>query len=549
MATQASDSSWTERLGLRVKPQVFFPSTALIFAVLLFATLFTETASTVFSTVQSTIIDTFGWFYTVSVAIYVLFILGLCFSRYGSVKLGPDDAEPDYSYTAWFAMLFSAGMGIGLLFYGVAEPVLHFTSPPVGEGGNVEAARKAMEITFFHWGIHAWSIYIVVGLSLAYFAYRHDLPLTLRSALYPLIGDRIYGPIGHVVDTVAVLGTLFGVATSLGFGVTQVNAGLHYLVGIPDALWVQLTLIAGITAFATISVVSGLDAGIRRLSEANLGFGLFLLVFVFLGGSSIFLLDAFLQNVGGYLQNIVSMTFQTYAFQDGDWKSSWTLMYWGWWTSWSPFVGMFIARVSRGRTIREFIGGVLLVPTVVTLLWMTIFGESAIQMILGGNGDMITQAVNESIPTALFAFLDQYPLSALSSGIATLVIITFFITSSDSGSLVIDIITAGGRTDPPVAQRVFWAVTEGTVAAVLLLAGGLSALQTASITTALPFTAVLLIMCYGLWKGLRAERIHAESDEPDPLPEDDPATKMVRRDGAMWGDGAPEPTDEEVVTA
>jgi choline/glycine/proline betaine transport protein len=549
MATQASDSSWTERLGLRVNPQVFFPSTALIFAVLLFATLFTETASTAFSTVQSTIIDTFGWFYTVSVAIYVLFILGLCFSRYGSVKLGPDDAEPDYSYTAWFAMLFSAGMGIGLLFYGVAEPVLHFTSPPVGEGGNVEAARKAMEITFFHWGIHAWSIYIVVGLSLAYFAYRHDLPLTLRSALYPLIGDRIYGPIGHVVDTVAVLGTLFGVATSLGFGVTQVNAGLHYLVGIPDALWVQLTLIAGITAFATISVVSGLDAGIRRLSEANLGFGLFLLVFVFLGGSSIFLLDAFLQNVGGYLQNIVSMTFQTYAFQDGDWKSSWTLMYWGWWTSWSPFVGMFIARVSRGRTIREFIGGVLLVPTVVTLLWMTIFGESAIQMILGGNGDMITQAVNESIPTALFAFLDQYPLSALSSGIATLVIITFFITSSDSGSLVIDIITAGGRTDPPVAQRVFWAVTEGTVAAVLLLAGGLSALQTASITTALPFTAVLLIMCYGLWKGLRAERIHAESDEPDPLPEDDPATKMVRRDGAMWGDGAPEPTDEEVVTA
>ena len=549
MATQASDSSWTERLGLRVKPQVFFPSTALIFAVLLFATLFTETASTVFSTVQSTIIDTFGWFYTVSVAVYVLFILGLCFSRYGSVKLGPDDAEPDYSYTAWFAMLFSAGMGIGLLFYGVAEPVLHFTSPPVGEGGNVEAARKAMEITFFHWGIHAWSIYIVVGLSLAYFAYRHDLPLTLRSALYPLIGDRIYGPIGHVVDTVAVLGTLFGVATSLGFGVTQVNAGLHYLVGIPDALWVQLTLIASITAFATISVVSGLDAGIRRLSEANLGFGLFLLVFVFLGGSSIFLLNAFLQNVGGYLQNIVSMTFQTYAFQDGDWKSGWTLMYWGWWTSWSPFVGMFIARVSRGRTIREFISGVLLVPTVVTLLWMTIFGESAIQMILGGNGDMITQAVNESIPTALFAFLDQYPLSALSSGIATLVIITFFITSSDSGSLVIDIITAGGRIDPPVAQRVFWAVTEGTVAAVLLLAGGLSALQTASITTALPFTAVLLFMCYGLWKGLRAERIHAESDEPDPLPEDDPATKMVRRDGAVWGDGAPEPADEEAVTA
>jgi choline/glycine/proline betaine transport protein len=543
MTQQTSESRWTERLGLDVNPPVFFTSAVLIAAVLLFATFFTETASSVFSTVHSSIIDGFGWFYTVSVAVYVVFIISLFFSRYGSVKLGPDDAEPDYSYTAWFAMLFSAGMGIGLLFYGVAEPVLHFTNPPVGEGGDVASARQAMQITYFHWGIHAWSIYIVVGLSLAYFAYRHDLPLTLRSALYPLIGDRIHGPIGHVVDTVAVLGTLFGVATSLGFGVTQVNAGLNYLVGIPDALWVQLTLIASITAFATISVVSGLDAGIRRLSEMNLGLGLVLAAFIFVAGPSLFLLDAFLQNTGGYLQNFVSMTFQTYAFQDGSWKSSWTLFYWGWWTSWSPFVGMFIARVSRGRTIREFIGGVLLVPTVVTLAWMTIFGESAIQMILGGNGDMITQAVNESIPTALFAFLDQYALSGVSSAIATMVIITFFITSSDSGSLVIDIITAGGRTDPPVGQRVFWAVTEGTVAAVLLVAGGLSALQTASITTALPFTAVLLIMCYGLWKGLRAERIEAQSDEPDPLPDDDPAAQMIRRDGH------PETADEDRVTA
>ena len=505
--SSTATEDWLQRLGLTVNGPVFLTSAVLILAFVVFGAVFTDTARSVFSSVQSGITTYGGWFYTLSVAVFLAFVLGLLVSPYGRVKLGPDDSEPDYSYTAWFAMLFSAGMGIGLLFYSVAEPLLHFTSPPTGEGGTAEAARRAMQITFFHWGVHAWAIYIVVGLSLAYFAYRHDLPLTLRSALYPIVGDRIYGPIGHTVDTVAVLGTMFGVATSLGLGVMQVNAGLSYLLGIPSATWVQLLLIGGITAMATISVVLGLDAGIRRLSELNLGLGLLLVLFLFAAGPTVFLMDAFVQNLGGYLQNIVSMTFRTYAFEGGDWQSSWTLFYWAWWISWSPFVGMFIARISRGRTIREFILGVLLVPTMVTFLWLTIFGDTAIQMVLNGGGEAVVEATNDSIPTALFALLGEFPLAGLSSAIATFVVVTFFVTSSDSGSLVIDIITSGGEHDPPVAQRIFWAVTEGSVAAVLLVAGGLNALQTAAITTALPFTAVLLVICYGLAKGLRRERI------------------------------------------
>ena len=505
--SSTATEDWLQRLGLTVNGPVFLTSAVLILAFVVFGAVFTDTARSVFSSVQSGITTYGGWFYTLSVAVFLAFVLGLLVSPYGRVKLGPDDSEPDYSYTAWFAMLFSAGMGIGLLFYSVAEPLLHFTSPPTGEGGTAEAARRAMQITFFHWGVHAWAIYIVVGLSLAYFAYRHDLPLTLRSALYPIVGDRIYGPIGHTVDTVAVLGTMFGVATSLGLGVMQVNAGLSYLLGIPSATWVQLLLIGSITAMATISVVLGLDAGIRRLSELNLGLGLLLVLFLFAAGPTVFLMDAFVQNLGGYLQNIVSMTFRTYAFEGGDWQSSWTLFYWAWWIAWSPFVGMFIARISRGRTIREFILGVLLVPTMVTFLWLTIFGDTAIQMVLNGGGEAVVEATNDSIPTALFALLGEFPLAGLSSAIATFVVVTFFVTSSDSGSLVIDIITSGGEHDPPVAQRIFWAVTEGSVAAVLLVAGGLNALQTAAITTALPFTAVLLVICYGLAKGLRRERI------------------------------------------
>lgn len=402
-------------------------------------------------------------------------------------------------------MLFSAGMGIGLMFFGVAEPISHYFAPPTIEGGTADAAREAMSITFFHWGLHAWAIYAVVGLSLAYFGYRKGLPLTIRSSLYPLLGERIYGPIGHAVDIMAVVSTLFGVATSLGVGVMQVNAGLNHLFGLPDNDLVHMLLIISITAAATISVVAGLDAGIKRLSEINMILAVCLLLFVLLAGPTLFLLQAFVQNLGGYFSSFVSRTFSLYAYEPNDWISDWTLFYWAWWIAWSPFVGMFIARISRGRTIREFVVSVLLVPSGFTFLWMTVFGNSAILFDMEGVVSL-GQMVVDDMPVALFQFLEALPLSAIASFLGTGLAITFFITSSDSGSLVIDIITSGGDREPPVWQRVFWAVTEGVVAAILLLAGGLAALQAASLISALPFTLVILAICWGLYQALRDER-------------------------------------------
>lgn len=494
-----------EKKKSQINPPVFFGSAALILAFVLFGVIAPEFAATVFSDVQGWIVHTFGWFYLLAVAFFLLFSVTLALSSYGDIKLGPEHSTPDYSYMSWFAMLFSAGMGIGLLFFGVAEPVMHFTSPPVGEGSTVESAREAMSITFFHWGLHAWAIYAVVGLALAYFGFRHGLPLTIRSALYPLIGERIYGPIGHVVDIFAVLGTMFGVATSLGLGVLQVNAGLNYLFEIPESTFVQIGLIAVITVFATASVVAGLNAGIKRLSELNLILAVALLLFVLVAGPTLFLLQTLVQNTGLYLSEVISKTFNLYAYEPSGWIGGWTLFYWGWWIAWSPFVGMFIARVSRGRTIREFILGVLFVPVGFTFMWMTFFGGTAISMELGDLPGTISEAVAANVPTAIFVLFEQLPWSLLASAIATLLVVTFFVTSSDSGSLVIDIITSGGHADPPVWQRIFWAVMEGVVAAVLLLAGGLTALQTASIAGALPFTLIMLVICYGLVKGLRME--------------------------------------------
>ncbi|HAU09217.1 MAG TPA: choline transporter, partial [Gammaproteobacteria bacterium] len=427
------------------------------------------------------------------------------FSRFAHLRLGADDSEPEYSYGSWFAMLFSAGMGIGLMFFGVSEPMTHFLEPPVGEGGTIDAARNAMQVTFFHWGLHAWAIYIIIGLALAYFSFRHDLPLTLRSALYPVIGDKIYGKWGNAVDIFAILGTMFGVATSLGLGVMQVNAGLNYLFGLPVSIVVQVALIAAITCAATISVVAGLDAGIRRLSELNLVLALLLMVFVLIAGPTVMLLSSLIQNIGMYLSGLVDMTFRIYAYEPNEWIGNWTLFYWAWWISWSPFVGMFIARISRGRTIREFILGVLLVPSGFTFLWLTIFGNSGLWLEMHEAGAGLATAVQTNMPTAIFVLLDQLPLTGITSALATMLIVTFFVTSSDSGSLVIDIISSGGAENPPVWQRIFWAVSEGAVAATLLVAGGLAALQTAAISSALPLIIVMFLVCYGLMKALHAE--------------------------------------------
>ncbi len=511
MVSRNSDES--PKVRVRLNAPVFGGAAGLILVFVLFSAIWPDTANRLFSAIQGWIIETFGWFYMLAVATFVIFCLGIAFSDHGRIKLGPDDAQPDYGYGSWFAMLFSAGMGIGLMFFGVAEPVTHFANPPSGAGGTVEAAREAMKITFFHWGIHAWAIYAVIGLALAYYSFRHGLPLTIRSALYPLIGERIHGPIGHAADIFAVLGTMFGVATSLGLGVLQVNAGLAYLFDLPESVPVQMLLIAVITLMATVSVVAGLDAGIKRLSEWNLALALILLVFVLVAGPTAFLLTVAVQNTGAYLSEVVSKTFTLYAYEPTEWMGGWTLFYWSWWIAWSPFVGMFIARVSRGRTIRQFVVGVLFVPVGFTFVWLSFFGNSAMELDLGAAGGALSAAVEENLPTALFRFFEYFPLSLIASLIATVLVVTFFVTSSDSGSLVIDIITSGGSDDNPVWQRTFWAILEGVVAAVLLLAGGLTALQTASITAALPFTFIMLVVCYGLLRSLRLERMRQISQD------------------------------------
>ncbi|WP_376965112.1 BCCT family transporter [Azospirillum sp. A26] len=492
-----------------INKTVSFTAGGLILFFVAVASLFTESFGARVSAVQAAIVGNFGWFYVLSVAGFLLFTLWLFISPYSAIKLGKDDDEPEFSYPTWFAMLFSAGMGIGLLFYGVAEPMLHFANPRIGEGGTPDAAREAMNLAFLHWGLHAWGIYIVVGLALGYFAYRHDLPLTIRSALYPLLGDRIRGWPGHIVDITAIVGTLFGIATSLGLGVTQINAGFAYLGLLGVGTTQQMVLLVVITAIATASAVSGVGKGIRRLSELNMLGGLLLLAFVFLLGPTVFLLSTLVENIGRYLWTLPYTSFRTLPYSGAEWQASWTMFYWGWWISWAPFVGMFIARVSRGRTIREFIGGVLFAPVALTFVWFTVFGETAIHMEMFEGGGM-AKAVADSVPTALFVMLDRLPLSTITSALGTLMVVCFFVTSADSGALVIDIIGSGGNQDPPIATRIFWAVLSGAVAAVLLLVGGLQALQTAAVTTALPFTIVMVLMCVSLVISLREERSVAQ---------------------------------------
>lgn len=494
-----------------LKP-VFIPSVIFIIALVSFTILEPQIANEVFTNVRNFVADKFGWFYMLGVGIFTLFALFLAVSPFGKFRLGPDQSKPAYSNLSWFAMLFSAGMGIGLMFWSVAEPVMHYVSPPVGTAQSIDSAKMAMNILFFHWGLHAWAIYAIVGLVLAYFSFRHGLPLSIRSALYPLIGDKIYGKIGHSVDTIAVLGTVFGVATSLGFGVLQINSGLNYLFEIPVGITTQIILIALITAIATISVILGLDGGIKRLSELNLYLAGFLLLFIFLAGPTFFLLNTLIQNIGSYLSNIVFMTFNQYSYDTtSSWMSSWTLFYWAWWIAWAPFVGMFIARVSRGRTIREFVIGVLFVPVGFTFIWMTIFGNSALYSIMNEGFTILSTAVSADVSTALFKFLEHFPFSSFVSIIAIILVVTFFVTSSDSGSLVVDTIASGGKVNNPVWQRIFWAISQGVVAIALLLAGGLQALQSASIIMALPFVFVMLIACWGMYKALSLESIRNES--------------------------------------
>ncbi|MBN4925752.1 BCCT family transporter [Hoyosella rhizosphaerae] len=495
-------AAWSSLL----KP-VFVPASIGIFGLIAFAAIFGATAAEAFDELNAFITDAVGWWYILAATGFVVFALYCALSRIGNIKLGRDDEDPEFGLLSWFAMLFSAGMGIGLLFYGVAEPMMHYLSPPDAggvAGGTDPAANQAMQLTMFHWGVHAWAIYVVVGLGLAYMTFRKGRPLSVRWLLEPLLGrKRVEGWIGHTIDSVAIIGTLFGVATSLGFGVQQIMSGLEFLGWIEASnLWIAV-LITVITLIATLSVVSGVHKGLKWLSNTNMVLAATLALFVAIAGPTLFLLQSWVQNIGGYLQALPELMLRTAPFADDGWAAGWTIFYWGWWISWAPFVGMFIARISRGRTIREFIAGVLIAPVIISSLWFTIFGDSAI-LRQRDVGDLAPDG-SVNVDTALFAYLDTLPLAIVTSVLAIAVVVFFFVTSSDSGSLVIDILATGGDVETSRITRVYWAILEGIAAAILLIVGtgSLTALQTASIATAVPFSIIMALACVSLLKAFR----------------------------------------------
>ena len=495
-----------------MNPPVFLGAAGVIVAFVAYGALAPAHAAATFAVIQGFLVEHVGWFYILAASGILLFVLWLALGRTGDLRLGGESAEPDFHGLTWFTMLLAAGMGIGLVFFGAAEPVEHYLAPLEAEARSPEAIREALFHTFFHWGLHPWGIYIAVALPLAYFHFRHELPLAPRSMLYPVIGDRIHGWIGHVVDILATVGTLFGVGTSLGLGAMQINGALERIAGVPMDLVVQLLTIAVITTIATISVVTGLRVGIRRLSQLNMGLAALIFVFVLVAGPTLYILETFVSGIGEYLQNLPRASFRIGQEEAGAWQADWTLFYWSWWIAWSPFVGIFAARISRGRTIREFILAMLFAPTLAGFFWFSALGGTALFVEHFGPGGIAGPTLEDEA-FSLFAMLEHLPWTGVMSALGALVIVIFFITSSDSGSLVDVMVTSGGHPDPPPAYRVFWCVAEGVVAAILLVAGGLAALRTASLTPALPMTLLLLVACYGLARALRIDaRISGRPD-------------------------------------
>jgi len=493
-----------QTLGLDIHNPVFVISAFLAIAFVVGTLLYQEAATIVFSEMRVWITTKFDWFFMISANLFVVLCFAVAFSKLGRVRLGGSGARPQYTDPAWLAMLFAAGVGIGLMFFGVLEPVTHTLSPPLGiDPAQVAEAKAAgMSSAIFHWGLHAWAIYAVVGLSLAFFSFNQGMPLTLRSAFYPLFGKAVWGPLGHLVDILAVLATLFGLATSLGIGAEQIAGGLNYLFDLPAGITTKIFLIAVIISIALGSVIAGLDKGVKRLSELNLGLAAGLLLFVLLAGPTLAILGTTVQAIIDYAYYLPQLSNpigrSDFAFLHG-----WTTFYWAWWIAWSPFVGMFIARVSYGRTVREFIVWVLIIPTLIGVIWMSTFGGTALEQLLNEG----YRGVADSVPElALFKMLEGLPFTSLVSGISIFLIALFFVTSADSGSLVVDTITAGGKMDAPVRQRVFWCVLTGLVSIALLVGGGIASLQALTISVGLPFCIVLLVMCVGLVKGLIAER-------------------------------------------
>ncbi len=507
-------------LGMDIHNPVFAVSGLTIIAFVFFSLAFQEQSSAFFGWLRPALTSNFDWVFMIAANVFVAFSLFLVVSPYGKIRLGGEGAIPDYSYAGWIAMLFSAGMGIGLVFWGVAEPISHYDAslqgmvvgadgvrsdfaPLGGAVGDTSGARDlAMAATIFHWGLHPWAVYAVVALALAFFSFNRGLPLTMRSVFYPILGKATWGPVGHMIDILAVFATIFGLATSLGLGASQALAGLNYLFGVPISDTMNVLLIVGIIGLALVSVVAGLDKGVKRLSEFNMILAAVLLILVLVVGPTWAILSGFYSGLVNYVVKLPALA-NWVGRDDAQFVQGWTTFYWAWWISWSPFVGMFIARISRGRTIREFIICVLFIPTLVGALWMSVFGGAALEQVVGGAGQALSDAALE---LKMFKMFEVFPLTGVLSFFGIVLVVIFFVTSSDSGSLVIDTITAGGKTDAPTAQRVFWCVLEGAIAIVLLLGGGLGALQAASIATGFPFAIVLMVMCVSVMKGLMQER-------------------------------------------
>lgn len=484
---------------------VFFASISIILLFVIWGIFAPENMGNIMQQALDFIIQTFGWFYLLTTIIFVVFVIYLGFGPYGRIKLGNDNDEPDYNFYTWLAMLFSAGMGIGLVFWGVSEPIYHYLTPPEGvTPETIEAAKIALRYSFFHWGLHPWAIYAVIGLTLAYYRFRKGEPGLISVTFRPLIGDKVNGPIGKSIDTLAIIATVFGVATSLGLGALQINGGLSHVLNIPNSFTTQIIIISIVTVLYLISATTGLNKGIRYLSNINLTIAALLLLFVILFGPTLFIIDNFTATIGRYLGNLIPMSFRLTPFIGNEWIGSWTLFYWAWWIAWAPFVGTFIARVSKGRTIQEFVLGVLFVPSILATLWFAAFGGTALHLEMFQNIP-IAQAVSNDITSALFITLEQFPLSLLLIITAILLIITFFITSADSATFVLGMLSTQGVLNPQNNVKIVWGLLQSAIAIILLLSGGLGGLQTASIIVALPFAIILLGMCVSLNMELKRE--------------------------------------------
>ncbi|MGO2101954.1 MAG: BCCT family transporter [Psychroflexus halocasei] len=503
----------TKFLGLVVNKTVFLATIAVIISSVVFTLVFQSEAEYYFNIAQDYVSTHGGWIYTLAVNLFIVFCIYVALSKYGNIRIGGKGAKPDFNLWSWFAMLFSAGIGNGLVLFSIADPVRDFLDPPrlAGEKSSL-IAQEAINFSFLHHGIHGWAIYSVVGLSLAYFTFNRKMPLTLRSAFYPILGNRIYGWMGNVIDIMAVITTMFGLATTIGFGVGQINSGFTHVFGLPSSLFYQILIIVAVTFAATISAFSGVNKGVKILSQLNVRVALIIFALVLILGPTTFILKSYIQNIGSYLVNFVDMSTWTESLQNTSWQKTRTIMYWGWWISWSPFVGIFIARISKGRTIKEFILCVLILPALVTFLWFSAFGGVTMRDILGGDTAMIA-AVNDNISTALYVFFDKFPLAIVLKSLGVILICSFIITSADSGALVINSITSGGKLKTPGFQRVIWAVATGTIAAVLMYGGGLNALQTAVTVTGIPFAILLIMMCFSLYSGLKEDYEKAAREE------------------------------------